>query len=313
MTKPTSYISSKKGNTGIHQYVCHRSLRLKMKDEEVVNKLFDITKHWENIKKVRFIGKSFNTVRKENYSGQDMFLLSPLWLNYIISECGELPNKYSYNAAINRINKIKLYDKIPIQNKDAFNILFKEKQLAAGAFIVSMDMEFRGIQMGRPSLCMSERYKDFLEFMFVLGKKWGWINHDYLSSVSVEYNRKIGINASPQYEFRVSTKGLAEIYELAGPLSNSSKDNCIKFNINRSKNYINLGGRNRYNGTREKIIQALMEDKDLTTTKLQFKAGVGTDVILDHLNVLFKSGKITKERKGKKYIWNIKNGNERRE
>jgi hypothetical protein len=50
----------------------------------------------------------------------------------------------------------------------------------------------------------------------------------------------------------------------------------------------------------------LRKGENLTTTELQFIAGVGTDVILDHLHNLEKEMKIKKERDGKRYIWNIK-------
>lgn len=307
ISKPNEHIQIKKYKNKKYRCLGFHSIRLKMRDEETVKTLFETTKKWEILKKVHFIGKTFDKIRKENFSNQDMFLLAPLWLNYIIAKCGRIPNAYSFETAIKRISHFKQYKSIAInKDKNLFNLLFKDKKLAAGAFIVSMDLEFRGIQNGRLSLCMSEKYKDFLEFMLKVAKKWGWTNNKELSKVSIENSKRLGINASPQYEFRITIKGLKEIYWLAGPLANSYKDKCIQFNILRSENYVNLGGRLRKNRTKEKILKAIRKSQNLTSTKLQFIAHVGTDVVLDHLRKLEKEGKIKKERNGKRYIWNLK-------
>jgi len=307
MSKPVEHIQIKRYKDKEYKCLCFRSVRLKMNDEEMINKFFTITKNWEKRKKIKLIGKTFDKPRKEDFSNQDMFLFTPLWLNQILTECGKIPNKYSFETAIKRINHLKQYGKIPINsNKSMLSLLLKDKKLAAGAFIISMDLEFRGIQNGQPSLCMSKKYKDFLQFMLTLAKKWEWTNNHTLSPVKVDYSRKLGINASPQYEFRIHKKGLQEIYELAGPLTNSDKDKCIKFNIERSKKYKNLGSKLRKNNTKDKILKAVKENKDMASTKLQFIAGVGVDVILYHLHDLEKKGKIKKERSGKRYIWNIK-------
>jgi len=278
-----------------------------MKDPEFVQKFFEIAKHWEKNKKTKFVGKTFNEIRKENYSNQDFFFLSPVWLNYILSECGKIPNKYSFETAIKRIKNLKQYSQIPIdKNKRLFNRLLKNKKLAAGAFVVSMDLEVRGLQGGRPSLCMSEKYKDFLEFMLKIAKKWEWTNNKKLCPVKVENSRKRGINASDQYEFRINIKGLQEIYNLAGPLINNHKDKCIKFHVNRSKKYINLGGKHKYNKSKEKILKYLEKNPNSTTTDLQFITHTGADVVLIHLKKLEELKKVIKERKGKKYIWRVK-------
>ncbi len=307
MTKPNPHIQIKKYKDREYKCTCFRSVRLKMKDEEVVNLLFSITRYWESKKGIPLIGKSFSNIRKENFSKQYMFLFTPLWLNCIISECGTIPNKYSFRAALNRINNFKQYKRIPIDsNKKLFNILLKNKKLAAGVFIVSMDLEFHGIQGGRPSLCMSEKFKDFLEFMLRVAQRYNWTNNEKLSIVKVDYSRKLGINASPQFEFRINIKGLQEIYSLAGPLANSHKDKCINFHVNRSRNYINLGGKHRKAKTRDKILEALYKSKDLRSTDLQFVAGVGQDVVLDHLHKLEKDNIIIRKRNGKRFVWNIK-------
>ena len=307
MTKPVAYKQIKRYKDRKYDCVCFRSLRLKMRDPEVVNEIFRISKYWQKKKNLAFIGQSFDKVRKENFSGQEMFLFTPVWLNYIIAECGEIPNKYSFDSAMNRFDNFKQYRKIPIQkSKNMFNILFSDNKLAAGAFVVSMDLEFRGIQSGRPSLCMSEKYKDFLGFMLRLAKTHGWTKNQGLSPVSVENSRKLGINASPQFEFRISIKGLREIYSLAGPLANSSKDKCIKFHVERSKNYVNKGYGLLKNNTKGKILNALLNSPSLTSTDLQFVAGVGVDVVLRHLHNLEKEGKVAKKRTGKRYVWSVK-------
>ena len=97
---------------------------------------------------------------------------------------------------------------------------------------------------------------------------------------------------------------LEDIYNLAGPLINKEKDKCIKFHINRSKNYKNLGSNLRKNNTKKKLLRLIQNNVDMTTTKLQFYVNVGTDVILDHLHKLEKGCMIFKKRNGKRYVWN---------
>lgn len=198
MSKPTPHIQIKRYKERRYRCLCFHSIRLKMKDPEVVNKLFQITRKWELTKHSPLIGETFKVVRKENFSGQDMFILTPMWLNYIISECGKIPNKYSFELAIRRINNFKHYEKVPIDGtKSLFDMLFVNKKLAAGAFILSMDLEFRGAQTGELSLCMSERYQDFLNFMLSVAKRWDWTHNKRLSYVDMSYSRKLGIGASP--------------------------------------------------------------------------------------------------------------------
>lgn len=306
-SKPAKKIQIKKYKDKEHKYLCFQSVRLKMKNKQVIEKLFNITKYWEIKKKIPLIGKSFRKIRKENGSKQFMFLFTPVWLNYILMECGRIPNKHSFEIALDRINNLKQYQKLSInKNKNLFNLLLKDKRIAAGAFILTMDLEARGMQFGRVSLCMSEKYKDFLEFMLAIAQKWGWTNNKKLSDVKVDYGIKRGIKASPQYEFRINIKGLQEMYGLAGPLADSFKDKCINLHVTRSKNYVNLGGKFRYGNTKEKIFQELKKNKKSTTTSLQFIGRIGVDVVLQHLHNLEKEGKIKKERKGKRYVWSIK-------
>lgn len=306
MSKPLEHIQIKKHKNKTYHCLCFRSIRLKMKDEEFVNYIFKITKLWEKKKQIPFIGNSFKSVRKENYSNQDMFLFTPLWLNYILAECGKIPNKYSFETAVKRIQNLKQYTPVYInQNKSLFNLLLKDKKLAAGAFILSMDLECRGVQCSRPSLCMSEKFKDFLKFMLKVAQKWKWTHNSNLSKVDVSYSKKLGINASPQHEFSIHMNGLKEIYKLAGPLTNSKKNKCVKFTVLRSKKYVNKGGANKYNNTREKLLKVLKRLKQSTSTDLQFYVNVRTDVVLEHLHKLEKQGFIIKKRKGKRYVWRI--------
>lgn len=307
MSKPAEQIQIKKYKDKIYRCVCFHPLRLKMKDPEFINNFFKITKYWQKKKKIQLLGKNQKNPTKENWSGQDQIFFSPIWINYVLCEIGKIPNKYSFETAIKRIEHFKQYKKKPINKKIKINKLLKDKKLAAGVFIVSMDLEFRGIQSGRPSLCMSEKYKDFLEFMLKVAQKWNWTNNETLCPVNIQNSIKRGINASPQYEFRINIKGLQEIYKIAGPLINTHKDKCIKFHVNRSINYINIGSKNRKNNSKIKILKYLKKNPNSSTTNLQFILNTGTDVVLKHLNDLNKQKKIIKQRKGKRYIWRVKN------
>lgn len=306
MSKPTTHKQVKRYKDRKYNCICFHGIRLKMNNEIVVKKIFDLTKHWENKKGLQFIGSSFSVPRKESYSNQDIFYLTPCWLNEMMATCGKLPNTYSNDTALKRLQNLVQYAYKPVdQTNNLFGIFLTDEKLAAGAFIVSMDMECRGIQSGAVSLCMSEKYKDFLEFMRTVAEKWGWTKNKCLQSVDVSYSRRRGILASEQFQFNISIKGLGEIYELAGPLADPLKEKCIRFNVNRSENYRNIGGNSRKNHTCNKILNALISygEKGTTTTELQFVAGTRTDVVCDHLNRLEDAGLAIKARKGKRNIW----------
>lgn len=307
MHKPKAGVQIKRYKNKKYYYTCYNSLELRMKDKEFLDKILKITRYWEKVKNKQFIGKSFNNVKIDNYSKQYKIIFTPTWLSNVMAECGKIPNLYSYRAAVKRINNIKQKHNekiIPNSNKDLSKILLKNKKLAAGAFIISIDLECRGVQSGSISLCMSEPFKDFLKFMLKVTQKWEWTNNNSLSEVDMSYSRKLGINASNQYEFRISINGLKEIYSLAGPLIIKNKNKCAKFHIRRSNNYVNKGYHLIKNHTKQKIYEAVKNGNNMTTTQLQFIAGVRVDVILDHLHKLEKNGKVVKQRNGKRYIWN---------
>jgi hypothetical protein len=309
MNKPHEDWQIKRYKDKQYRCLCFSSLEIRMIDKDFLENFFKITKNWQEKLNKHFIGDSFDKVKIDKFSGQYKFILSPTWLAYIIRECGKIPNRYSFKKAIKRIAFIRQIrnEKVKINlKKNLFKELFKNKILAAGAFIVSFDTEFRGIQTGLPSLCMSDTYKDFLGFMLSVARKWNWTKNKSLSPVKVDYSRNLGIDASPQFEFRLNMNGLKEIYHLAGPLAIERKEKCIKFHVNRSENYKNLGGKFKESKTKERIYEEVRKGKDLTTTNLQFVAGVRVDVVLDHLHKLEDEGKIKKERNGKGYIWNIK-------
>ena len=205
LSKPTKHIQIKRYKNKKYHCKSFHSVRLKMNNEELVQKFFDITKQWELKKGKKFIGASFDVPRKENWSNQDIFFLSPVWLNEIIAYCGKIPNKYSYETAIERIKNIKHYPITQInEQRNLFNILKKDKVLAARAFIVSIDLECKGAECGRITLCMSEKYKDFLKFMLGVANEWGWATNNKLFEVDMSYSRARGINASDQFAFSLS-------------------------------------------------------------------------------------------------------------
>ena len=310
MSKPQEHIQIKKYKDRIYECVCYSPIILRMKDKEFLDKFFEITRIWEIKLKKNFLGPSFTEIKQAKNNGQYFILLTPSWLSNIIAECGRIPNKYSFEKSLKRINSIKQKrnEKLLInKNKVLFEVFFTNKILAAGAFLISFDLEFRGIQQGRPSLAMSEIFKDFLEFMLKVANKWGWTKNKNLSPINMNYSKRLGINASPQFEFRLSISGLKDIYEIAGPLAIKSKDKCVSFHVERSKNYINRGGGFFREGkTKEKIFEFIKINKNVTSTQAQFIAGVGVDVVLDHLHKLEKDGLVKKTRGGKRYLWNIR-------
>jgi hypothetical protein len=312
MSKPTITMRSKnyKGKTSV--YKCYHPVRLKMVDRAVVQKWFDVTKKWQENIGVKLLGEK-EEILFEPESRQYFFYFSPNWLFQVLSIVKSLPSSSANSVSFERIRNYRksrgkrIFNEKQIeeiqQSKSLFGSFFENMFLAAGAFVVSFDLEFRGAQCGGLNLCMSEKYRDFLEFMNAVAVHWGWSTNPKLKPVSVEYSRQIGINASNQFQFRIKSGSLAEIYDLAGPVINSKKDQCLRFHIQRVKNHKITG---RPGETKQKLLTALANTGPTSTTELQFFANVGTDVVNEHLNDLFVQGLVIKERRGKRNIWELK-------
>lgn len=311
-------VMNSKGN--IVEYYSYKDIRLKMKHKETVKWWLETTIYWEEI-----LGQEFINTKKLG-KDQDQFTLyfNSNWAYHILKEIKEFPSKYTQECYFNKIENWKFSkNKYMLSSKDIkyiqetkeslYTTLYKDKFLAAGALVVSFDLEFKGCQSGRLCLTMSEKYKDFLEFMLDISNLHNWSTKNSLTPVSVDYSIKIGIKANPQFCFRLKTYSLKEIHNLAGPLIDKHKDKCIKYHIKRSSNYKNRGYKAiKSNKTKDKLYNALKELGTSKTTNLQFYVNVGQDIIVRHLNDLEKKGKIEKERVGKRYIWSIKNANKRK-
>lgn len=317
VSKPVPHTITKNHKGKSTEYECYHSLRLKMKDLKAVKEWFDITKHWERKLNTKFVGETFKKPKIEKYNGQFYINFLPNWLYFVMKTVNRFPSKYVNSICLQRLKNWRVSSGKQVLSKkeidfleknraSLYNELFNNKFLAAGVFIVSFDLECRGITTGRISLCMSERYKDFLEFMIRLANNYGWSTKERLSKVKVEYSIKLGIKANPQHEFRFKAKKLGEIYTLAGPLIDSHKNKCLEFHIKRSKEDKITG---KEGVTKRKILNILRNLKESKTTEIQFYVNIGIDVILDHLHKLEKEGFITKKRMGKRYIWRYKDAN----
>src|SRR3989344_144539 len=302
-------MQSKNYKGKVSVYKCYQVIRLKMVDEQIVRKWWNITKYWQERFKVKLLGED-ESIRFDAASQQYHFFFSPTWLFRVLSVVKSFPSFFTKNVSFERIQNYRkssgeaIFDKKEIekirQSRSLYGSFFENKFLAAGAFIVSFDFEFRGAQTGSLSLCMSEKYRDFLEFMNAVVVHWGWSTSPKLASVSVEYSRRIGINASNQFQFTLKRAALMEIYGLAGPVINSKKDQCLAFHIQRIKNNKTAG---KPGETKKKMLAALANTGPTSTTELQFFSDVGNDVINEHLNALLQQGLVIKERCGKRNIW----------
>lgn len=320
MRKPTTYIRVMSLKDRKAKYTGFHTLRLKIKDLDIIYKWWKITRLWEKKLNLNLLGPTFKRGPKiEKNSGQYYLIFSPIWLFNVLKSTGKFPSQYTlvkctsklYSMTYKRCGSRYLFPKKEVEsilNKNNYKRLYKDKTLAAGAFIISFDLEFRGITTGTLSLCMTDRYKDFLQFMLKVANKWGWATSDRLSKVSIEYSLKRNIKASPKSEFRLKVGALKDIYSLAGPLANKEKDNYTLFHIKRYK-MNNTPGKPKK--TKQKIISILKKNSPMKSTELQFFTNVRIDVILLHLNDLVRQGIVEKERQGKRYLWGITNANKR--
>ncbi|MCD6477315.1 MAG: hypothetical protein J7K26_04140 [Candidatus Aenigmarchaeota archaeon] len=312
MTKPTVHIQIKKRKEKEYKCHCFRTIRLKIKNKDIIDKWWNITRYWERKKNMKLMGFSFkNGPKIEKYSSQYYINFSPTWLYEIVKTIGSLPSKYTFNIVKQRIMKMSepKPNSVYVSSKkeilsflgkyNLYNSLYSNKFLAAGAFVVSFDLEFKGVLSASPCLCMTTKYQDFLEFMLSISKAWRWTNNTKLFDVDIKHSLKRGINANSKKEFRLSINGMKDIYKLAGPLADIEKDKFIKFHIKRSNNPLKpIRGRSK-----KKIINILKTNGPTKTTLLQIPIGVRTDVILKHLKDLENQNLVKKERRGKYFLW----------
>ncbi|MFA5176022.1 MAG: helix-turn-helix transcriptional regulator [Candidatus Nanoarchaeia archaeon] len=316
MNKPTQHEQIKHNK----KFIGYHTISFRSKNKDILCRWIKITRIWEKKLNQQFISSYFKEPKLEKGGKKWGFIFTPNWLYYITKTVGKFPSGYSNKIILKRLSNWKVsgnknkyiltkeqINSILNTKLDLYNQLLKNKKLAAGAFIVSFDLEFRGLTIGRPDLCMSDTYKDFLKFMLKIANKWSWATNNKLYFVNVEYSRNLGIDANDQYRFIMKSQKVSEIYKLAGPVIDNHKDKCIKFHIKRVKNYINKGGCS--SNTKSVILNKLKELGSAKSTELQFYSNVGIDVLLVHLNNLYKQGLINKERKGKYYLWSIKDGN----
>ena len=315
MNKPKTYVDTKSYKNKKTNYTSFRTLRFKVKELSIIKKWWEITTDWEKKLNINLLGPSFKAgPKQENYSKQYYLIFSPLWLFHILKTTGKLPSKYTFDFCIKRLRSMTIkrsgsryyIDKNEVRKivnkRNLFNKLFYDQYLAAGAFIISFDLEFRGISTGEPSLCMTTKYEDFLTFLLNVANKWGWATLDYLSDVNIEHSLKRGVKATPQKEFRLKSKAIKEIYNLAGPLIDPEKDEFIQFHIKR----ISRKRLYRRQSETQKIILNVLKNGPNKSTKIQKHVGIRVDVVLDHLKNLEKQGLISRKRNGKYYMWSLR-------
>lgn len=317
MNKPKSDNQPKSYKGKTKNYIKFRTLRLKVKEFSIINKFWKITKNWENKLGIDLIGPSFkNGPKIEKNSKQYYFIFNPNWLYQILKTTGKLPSKFTFDFCFERLKSMTVKrsgsryltnakEVNKIQHKSLYNKLFLNKYLAAGTFIASFDLEFRGLTIGQPSLCMTTKFEDFLSFLIKVANKWSWSTSNHLSDVNIEYSLKRGIKATPKKEFRLKISALKEIYNLAGPLADKNKDELLRFHIKRS-----LNPQIKQRGRARKIILEFLKNKPSKSTELQKYAKIRVDVVLDHLKKLENEGMVKKTRLGKYYLWSLnKNAN----
>ena len=103
MNKPHECWQVKYYKNKKYRCLCFSSIEIRMVDKDFLRNLFKTTKIWENRLNKKFIGHSFNEIKIDKRSGQYKFIFTPTWISYILKECGKIPNKYSLDKSIKRI------------------------------------------------------------------------------------------------------------------------------------------------------------------------------------------------------------------
>ena len=168
----------------------------------------------------------------------------------------------------------------------------QNKKLAAEIMIPLMEFEFSIRGEESPALLQSEINKPQLEAIFKICKRWRWTTTDQL------------MRKGKNFYFRLNKKAIKEIFQLAGPFADPSKNEWIELIIEK------VGKRGGYRKglkkTEEKVLEVLRKYGELNTEEICLKLRILPGTIRKALRNLIKEGKIKKKKVGKKFFWKIK-------
>lgn len=102
----------------------------------------------------------------------------------------------------------------------------KSKRVASFILLPLIEFEFAFHGSEKPVLTQSEPNYPQLEVLFEICKKHGWLSSKKISPLG---NKK-------EFCFKLSNRGFAEIYCLAGPMADSRKDEWAKLLCERAEN-----------------------------------------------------------------------------
>ena len=158
----------------------------------------------------------------------------------------------------------------------------KNKKIAAQILLPLIEFEFAFVGCQKPAITQSAENLQQLQVLFEICKTHGWVSQKI---------SKLGNKSG--YWFKLSNRGFAEIYRLAGPMADKKKDEWARLLCERAGN--NSLSRDRK--IKEKLLNLLIKKGRMTTTEICLNLRKLPYTITRHLRQLEKEGKIKKNGK----------------
>ena len=161
------------------------------------------------------------------------------------------------------------------------------KRVAAYMLLPLIEFEFAFNGAQKPALAQSESNNIQLRAIYRICRNHGWLASSRITKLG---NRR-------DSWFKISNTGFREIYELAGPLSDSNKDKWAKLLCERSD-----AGSDKSRQIRPFIIKALRRDGELTTNDICLRVKRLPYTVTRHLRKLENKGMVRKTETGWKLL-----------
>ena len=155
------------------------------------------------------------------------------------------------------------------------------RRIAAYMLLPLMEFEFAFHGAQKPAITQSEQNLPQLRALHRICRKHGWLSSD----ISRLGNKN-------EYWFKVNNKGFQEIYKLAGPLADKTKDKWAVLLAERSE----ASDKNR--NIKNDLLKALRTGHELTTRELCLEVRRLPYTVTRHLRKLERQKLIKKSEKG---------------
>jgi DNA-binding transcriptional ArsR family regulator len=179
-----------------------------------------------------------------------------------------------------------------VRRKSVYKKALRNKQIAAQILIPLIEFEFGFLGNDSPDLIQSPVNKEQFEAIYEICEKHDWI--------LPKSNKKKGKNLY----FRMSKKGFKEVYDLAGPFSNSYKNRWAILLLER---YGVIGGYQiNKRKTHDRVLEVLDNHQWKTLQSLCLELRLTPGTVREGIRNLKKMNLITRKMEGKSAYYKMK-------